>query len=356
MSENTKVSPAQRAQLFAQMTRQHLQCEGGIDSKELGQVKYRLNKVRLTSRVRMEVAFDLKVTHASLTTFTPHPHAPFNLISRAAVNMNNGFNPFTVSGEALYLYSLLSDYSIALNRATSGRGKVVMPLVASSSGATNKVRMLVDMPLSLNDRDPVSLIITQNQQTTVDVVLDFDASAVLLAPGQTGFTTQISNLVVTPMQESFSVPPVNEARPDIGILKLVQSTSESIAGAKTVTVKLPTGMTYRKLAWYIKDTNGVGVADSAISGNFELVLNQSDTPYVIKPSVLAAINHEQFRNTLPQGVFALDLSYQGLANYGGLRDYIDTEQLTEYWLRFQAPAAGEITVVYEQLSKLQQTF
>lgn len=354
MAQQT-VNPAQRAMLFAQMTRQHMQTDGAIAGTENGTTKFRLNKVRLTNRVRVEVACDLTVTHASNTTYTPAALAPYTAIRRVAVDLNNGFNPFIVSGPELYMYSLMADHSSTLNRATSGRGKVVQPLVASASGAVNKVRFLFDLPMALNDRDPVSLIVTQNQQTSVDVTIDFATGAALL-DGTAGYTATMSNIVVTPLQESFSVPPVAEARPDIGILKLVQSTNESISGAKNMTVKLPTGMTFRKLAWYITDASGVGVADSAISGNFELVLNQSDTPYVIKPSILAAVNHEQFRNVLPQGMWALDMSYQGMANYGGLRDYIDTEQLTEFWLRFNAPAAGNIVVVYEQLSKLQQTF
>lgn len=343
-----------RAMLFAQMTRQHIQMDGAIAGAENGTTKFRLNKVRLTNRVRAEIAFDLKVTHASATTYTPNAFAPFTAIRRIAVDMNNGFNPFIVSGRELLMYLFMNDYSAVLNRATSGRGKVVQPLVASSSGATNKVRFLLDLPLALNDRDPVSLIVTQNQQTNVDVSIDFGTGADLL-DGSAGYTAVMSNITVTPVQETFSVPPVEQARPDIGILKLVQSTSEAIPGARTMTVKLPTGMTYRKIAFLIVDANGAGFADTAFQGNFEMVLNQSDTPYVIKPSVLAAMNHEQFRNPLPNGMYALDFSYQGLANYGGLRDYVDTEQLTEFWLRFNAPAAGEVFIVYEQLSKLQQS-
>lgn len=354
--QKSKVTPAQRAQMFSQMTRQHIQSDGSIEGAVNSSIKYRLDKVRLTNRVRMEIAFDLTVIHASLTTFTALPLSPYSIIRRIAVDMNNGFNPFIVSGKELYMYSLMNDYSSVLNPATSGRGKVVLPLVSSpSTGTVNKVRFLIDLPLALNDRDPVSLIVTQNQQTNVDVTIDFlDFSSIV---STAGFTGSISNIVISPVQETFSVPPVMDARPDIGILKLVQSSNQSISGARLATVKLPTGMTYRKLAFYITGADdGLGLTDSSIAGNFEIVLNQSDTPYKIKPSVLAAINHEQFRNTLPQGIWAFDFSYQGFSNFGGLRDYIDTEQLTEYWLRFNAPEACEITCVYEVLSKLQQSF
>ncbi len=350
-----RVSPAERAQLFAQMTRQHWQTDGAIAGAASGTTKFRLNKVRLTNRVRVEIAFDLTVTHASETVYVPAAFAPFTAIRRVAVDMNNGFNPFIVSGKELAMYSFMNDYSSVLDPATSGRGKVVQPLIASSGGTVNKVRFLMDLPLSLNDRDPVSLIVTQNQQTNVDVTIDFDAATALLGV-TTGMTVTMTNITVTPMQETFSVPPVPEARPDIGILKLVQSTNESLSGSGVKTIKLPTGMTYRKIAWFVEDASGDGFDDSDFTGNFEIVLNQSDNPYVIKPSILAAINHEQFRNVLPAGMYAMDFSYQGISNYGGLRDYVDTEQLTEFWLRFNAPAAGNIYFVYETLAKLQQNF
>lgn len=353
-TQQRQVSPAERAALFNQMTRQHLKTDGAIAGAENGTTKFPLNKVRLTNRVRAEIAFDLTVTHASLTTFTPDDFAPFNAIRRVQVEMNNGFNPFIVEGRELLMYSMIRDNAGILQRAASGRGKVVMPLVASSSGAVNKVRFLLDLPMSLNDRDPVSLIVTQNQQTNVTVTIDFATGINLLAT-TSGFTAVMSNIVVTPLQETFSVPPVEQAIPDIGILKLVQSTQQSIPGAGMQTVKLPTGMTYRKLIFLITDANGDGVTDASLTGNIELVLNQSDIPYTIKPSMLAAINHEEFGYVLPAGMYAFDLSYQGLSNYGGLRDYIDTEQLTEFWLRFNSGAAGQVNVVYEQLAKLKQT-
>lgn len=357
MSTNQKrqVSPAEAAMLFSQMTRQHMQTDGAVAGAENGTIKYRLNKVRLTNRVRLEVALTLNAKHAANTEYAPHPFAPFNFIRNIKVDMNNGFSPFNLSGKELYMMSLMNDYSSVLNRQVSGRGKVVQGVTSSAAGTDNVVRFLVDLPLSINDRDPVSLIVTQNQQTNVDVTIDL-GQAVDLADSAAGYTYAVSDIVITPLQETFSVPPVAEARPSIGLLKVTHSTNESINGAGNKTIKLPTGQTYRKLAWLIEDANGLGFADSAFAGNFDLVLNQADTPYIIKPSILAAINHEQFRNTLPQGMYALDFSYQGLSNYGGLRDYIDTEQLTEFWLRFNAPAAGNIYMVYETLAKVKQAF
>jgi hypothetical protein len=56
---------------------------------------------------------------------------------------------------------------------------------------------------------------------------------------------------------------------------------------------------------------------------------------------------------LANGIYVFDFTYQGLEGYGGARDYIDTEKLTEFWLKFQAAETGKITYVRETLARLQ---
>lgn len=345
-----ELTPQQRQMNFNRLTRQHYQMVADQPAAENTTISFDLAKSRLTNRVRFEVSATLTVTHAANTTYTPHPFAPFNLINRVTIDINNGFSPFTVSGRELYLYSLLDDHASALTPATSGRGSVVQGLTASAGGTANVVRFLVDLPIALNDRDSVGLLLTQNQETTVSVNVGFGAGAALVTGA--GFTVALSNLKVSPMVETFSVPPSPDALPDISVLKLVQTTKASIAGAGMQELHLPVGMTYRKLILFIEDASGNGIADSAFTNNFELVMNQADSPYRIKPSILASMNQRQFGVPLPVGAYAFDFSHNGLANYGTARDYIDTERLTEFWFRFTASAAGSVTAVYEVLSRL----
>lgn len=346
-----QISPQQRQQNFNRLTRQHYQMQADISGAENASISFDIPKSRLSARIRFEVSATLTVTHASQTTYVPAAFAPFNVINRVSVDMNNGFSPFVVSGRELMMYSLLDDHASVLSAATSGRGAVVQGLTASPAGAANTVRFLVDLPLALNERDAVGLVLTQNQETTVTVTIFFGAGTALLA-ATAGYTVALTNLKVSPMVESFSVPPAAEALPDISVIKLVQTSRKSIAGAGLQELQLPVGMTYRKLILFVEDAAGAGIADAAFSGNFELVMNTADTPYRIKPSVLAAINHKQFGTTMPQGMYAFDWSFNGMANYGTARDYIDTERLTEFWFRFNATAAGTVTAVYEVLSRL----
>lgn len=354
-----RISPAERAQLFAQATRQNLQMLSAKAVSENDSVSFDIPNSRLLSKVRLYCQGTVNLVHASGTAGSAATYAPFNLIKNVRIEMNNGFNPFIISGRNLYFYNLLLNNATAMTLRSSTtaataagyRNRTVMGLEsAAATGKNNVVRFMLDLPLTLNERDPIGLIIAQNKETTITVTIELNDADVLLA-STSGYTVTLSNFYVYPMVETFSVPAVPEAFPDVSILKLVQSTTKTISASGTFDLALPTGMTYRKLLVYIEDSSG-GELDTDISGDFELIFNQADIPYRIRPYVLNAINQEQYGITLPQGLWVFDFSYQGLPGYGGARDYIDTERLTEFWFRFNAAAAGSITAIYETLSRL----
>ena len=350
--QNQKIDPARRAQMFAQMTRQNYHMLPAVAGAENATISFDLPKTRLLSRIRLLVQATLTAEHAANVVYVPAADAPFSLLRRVSVDINNGFSPFVIDGGGLYIYNTVRDNALIMAPAVAGRGKVVQGRTAAPApGAANAVRFLVDLPIALNDRDPIGLFLLQNPETVITVTVDF-ATVNAIAPAAAGYKFTLANISVTPMMETFSVPHADEAFPDITVLKLVKAQSEAIAGAGVHTFKFPVGQTYRKIMFRILNAAGVGVADNLLVGNIELIMNQADMPYRIMPEVLAGINQEQFGSVLPAGVFVFDFSYQGLANYGGARDYIDTEKLTEFWLRFNAPAAGTLQVVYETLSRL----
>lgn len=346
-----KISPAERAMLFAQQTRQNWHPLPAVAGAASGTVSIQLPKTRLLSRVRLLVECTLNAIHSSNSTYTKGTFAPYAFLRRVSMEINSGFQPLVLSGRDLYFYNLIRNRNTNMTPATSGRGKIVQPLVSSASpGTDNAVRFLVDLPVMLNDKDPIGLMLLQNEETVVTINVDFGTAADL-APTSSGYTFAVSAITVTPLVETFSIPQLPQAFPDISILKLVNSKQETVAGAGMHTVKLPVGLTYRKLLVYLEDSSG-GEADTDLTGDFEILFNQADTPYRISPKILAAINEEQFGTALPQGLYAFDLSYAGMSGYAGSRDYIDTERLTEFWFRFTAAAAGTVTCIYETLSRL----
>jgi hypothetical protein len=356
MADAQKLSPQQRAELFGRRTRKYIQSAPAVSGGANDTLSFDLVKVRLSSKIRVLVEADITVTHATETTFDAAPFAPFSLFNSVRTDINNGFSPFIVSGKQLFMYNLIRNNAFVLNPSgTAGaRDIVVMPTVASSGGTSNKMVFMMDMPISINDRDPIALVMTQNQATTVTAQLSIGDGSALLAPGQTGFTMTINSVKVTPVVTSFSIPQEPQAIPALSTIKLVQATSNDVPGGGLHDLKLTPGQTFRKLAFYLTDSDGNGVADSDIPGNIELILNQSDFPYRLPASVLSRINTEDYGRTLPTGMFVFDFSTQGMTNYGGNRDYIDTERLTEFWVRLQATNPGRIEAVYETLTILRQ--
>lgn len=356
-----ELTPMQRAQLFANFTRLHYQTGGGVAGAANSRVSIEVPKSRLLSKIRLLVELTLTATQAADADYTPAPHAPYSFIRNVEVKMNNGFSPFNVSGKSLYFYNLLRTTSKCIDplfgtaaNVQASRRRCVQGISSAAAGQANTVRFVLDLPLTLNDRDPAGIILAQNPQTTIDIMVDLGSASDLVTTAA-GYSFAVSNVVITPFFETFSIPDIDDAKPDLSILKLVQQQSQPIAGAGLQTVRLVTGNTYRKLLVYIEDATG-GETDNDLGASLmKLVLNTADYPVEVHPRILQAINEETYGRTLPNGLFVFDwASLQGIANYAGSRDYFDTEDLTEFWLQFTAAGAGNVTVITETLTKLRQ--
>jgi hypothetical protein len=149
---------------------------------------------------------------------------------------------------------------------------------------------------------------------------------------------------------------VPDAIPDYSILKIVSQEVQNIVSAGEMIIKLPTQLTYRKLFVFIAtDTKLTAMSHDYIK-SFQLIFNQADTPYNISADMLAYMNKKEYQGSLPAGCYAIDLSSQGIANMGGSRDYIDTERLSEFWLKINfgdiVGNSNYVYVVSEKLARL----
>lgn len=337
--EQRQLTPQEKAMLFNQNTRQHLIALPSRALPPSTTVEIEIPKVRLTSRILLELSGTVTMTGTGSATLNPSRAARF--IRNLRLSINNGFNPFQISGRGLFLYNHL------LN---SGVGETVdeQNTLGVTRGVANPFRLFLEVPITLNQRDTIGLINTANQQTTVTLVIDTDTLASLFTSSETGLTSDIR---ITPHVESFAIPQNPQAIPDLSILKLVHEFSQAIPSAGDVTFDLQTGLVYRKIIAIYEDAAGVGLPDTALS-NFNLVLNQADFPYMVTPQTLRDLNHKAYSHALPAGVYVFDFTGGTQPNYGGSRDYIDTERLTEFWLRVNSNTAGRVTVITETLARL----
>jgi hypothetical protein len=118
------------------------------------------------------------------------------------------------------------------------------------------------------------------------------------------------------------------------------------------TIKLTTGNTFRKIFMQFLTAGGIRAADATL-GQFYLILSGSTYKYEISPAQLA-LQNQQDGYALPHGCFVLDFcSGQGLRNLAGRRDYINTDNLGEMYVRVNSTAVGSVLVMTETLTTMQ---
>ena len=352
MSE--KLTPQQRAANFSLMTRQYIQTLPSMQFKEGQTLSLQLPKTRFMSKLYLQVKGTFKASHASKTAFTPSVFDKYNMLKQIRLSINSGFNPYQLSGSMLRLYNMCNNYkNVNLGPDTFDTDK--LEKVVSVAGATNKVAFTLELPITINDRDTVGIIMLQNEQTLVTLNLDCDylKSAIMT---DTDVNISDVNVTITPVLETFSIPSVAAAVPDYSIIKVVNQQVQNVVSAGEMTISLQTALTYRKLFIYLASDTKFTPIDKDFVDKFQLVFNQADTPYDIPADYVTYKNKVDYQGTIPAGCYVLDMSSQGIPNYGGARDYIDTERLTEFWLKIRfANITGNSNYVYvvgEKLAKL----
>ena len=348
-----KLTAQQRAQLFGASTRQHFQMLGMQEVNGGAQtVQFRVPKARIMQGVKLWVEGVLNLKDGNSSAHTLKGLEPYKCIRRLSVDFNNGFMPVVCSGEEMALVNMLypNPEMILSNPDGATLAKASATFTSSPEGVDNAFSFMLDVPLTINYRDPVGLVLAQNAETNIDITIDI-ANAVNMLPANSAFEATFTNLKITPMIASFSVPADTRAFPDMSVLKIVDSRNEAFTAGQSY-IKLPVGMIYRKLIFKFENADGTPMTPEDITSNIELVLNTADVPYSVSPKMLRAINIMQAGMAYPEGCYYFSFDFQGINGYGGSRDYIDAERITEFAVRFNAANAGKLTIISEKLSRL----
>lgn len=346
---NANITPAQRAHLFAQYTRQHYQTlPTQAFTAEGDRLQFVFPKARYLATTYIEVEAVIKLTGSGAVKVSDYPFAMFNRIN---MEVNSNFMPAALSGRDLNILDKIRMYPSVAAPANNERAAIYVEKNISAEGTNNKVRMTLPIQHVLSEKDAIGLIMLQNDTTQVILSMDLDKVAKVydLTDGQ---TADFVSVKVTPFLSTFTIPTPEQARPDISTLKMLSSKYELFAADSQSIVKMPTQTIYRKMVLFFEDENGNPLSADDFMGNIELVFNQADTPIAIKPTQLQYLNHHYYGEPLPAGVFVLDFACVPLPNIAGARDLVDAERLTELWVRFTGKKAGKVTVISETISRL----
>lgn len=330
MPEVKQISAVQRAQNFAQATRQNLHMLPSKTLTNLGEsVQFNYPKARLLGKTFVKV--DVSLGSAVNKTFA-NELKPYEIIRRISLSLNNGFEPFVINGRDLALLNM-----VRMNETTK--------LGATSTDANGNYSFMIELENTLNQRDASSLILLQNEATQVTLSVDLATSVENIVTGAT-----FTSCKITPMLQTWTIPNYTDAFPDLSVIKLTKSRTETISGSGEHVVKLDVGTIYRKLVFYVTDKQGNGID---LDTNIELIYNTADTPISIDAKMLRFKNTSDFGFEFPKGMYVFDMSgYAGFSGYGGSRDFIDTERLSEFWARFSTSGECKVTVIQENLSRL----
>lgn len=339
-NEARVLTPAERAINFNKATRQHLITLPSRALPANGTVEFEIPKVRLTSRLFLMVEGAVTIGGTGIAPL--RAFSPVRFLRNIRLSINNGFNPFQISGRGLFLLNHLNNLGI-------GESVNALNSMENSRGVANHFRIFLEMPLTLNQRDAIGLINTANPQTVVNLTIDTDSLESLFSGAETGLS---SALTITPMVESFSISRDPNAIPDLSVLKLVHEFSQVIPASGDITFEMQTGLTYRKFVALYEDASGAGLPVSALTSDLQIIFNQADFPYIVRPQILRNINQKAYGRVMPEGVYVFDFSSGGFPNFGGSRDYVKTETLTEFWLRTSVNTSGRLTVLTETLARL----
>lgn len=327
-----ELTAQQRAQLFAMSTRQnrHMLAKQTATTTP-NTLQFSLPKARLLSGLYVKV----KTTFATKPAGLDLEKLP-NLVRRISLDLNNGFAPFTISGAELRMYNMVDVHAQTIKNAWNTKA------VSDTEYDVNFF-----LPCTTNPRDPIGLILLQNDQTNVTLNVDLGMGS------ECGLSVEPSKVEIKVMTETFSVPAHANAYPDLSVLKLVNGRKDSLATSGQQIIKLATGTMYRKLIFRLTDADGKPMKVNDITSNIEIVFNQADVNYSVDAEMLRMLNEKELGVELPEGMYVFDFSNGGgLPNLGGTRDIIDSANLNELWLRFTTTKIGKCEIVTETLARL----
>lgn len=293
-----------------------------------GTVTQVLPKTGLLSKIYLYITATV-----SGTLSAPNAMGAASIIRQVRLTANSGIDIFSVSGPG-FAY-LLRDYLGLYNNPVPN---------STARNAVTATTFNLDMviPVSLNDSDPIGLLMLQNEQTSVTLSIQFEADATVA----TGATVTAS---VIPVMEFFAVPADPADYPPLNFVHQIIEDQQSISGAGDYTYNWARGGTY------VQVLHGCGIAQSPADSwsRARLRVNQSNFLEDRTPSTENLIYGATHFAARTLGVIGFDFAgSSGLGVFAKARDYLDSSQLTDVATVITATGAVTLYTIRRQILQL----
>lgn len=265
------------------------------------------------------------------TLGTPNALGAASIIRRVRLTLNSAINLIDVSGVGYgFLARDFLEHNIDSVPQSTGRNAV--------SITTFNLDMV--LPVALNSRDPLGLVMLQNQDTNAQLTVEFETDSVVASGGATVTAT------VTPWLELFTVPAEPKNWPPLQFLHTLREETQVVSAAGDVTYYWPRGNVYCSII------HGLGLGATPADGfsAVKLRVNQSDFLLDAIPDTLSLQYNSYHGRARVLGVIPIDLlSSSGLGVYGSARDFFDSDKVTDVASVITATGAGTLYTMKREL-------
>lgn len=260
----------------------------------------------------------------------PNPLGVATAITNVRLKTNGGNDVFNASGVDYHyiIQQMLESSYFAAQGQNAGNSAV----------AAGTFNLDMYIPVGINLRDPVGYIMLQDQESIVQLDVEWAPDIVLDSGGVltvTAGTCQIHMVY-------FDVPARPEDLPAFNTLHQILSDQRTLTGAIEHRVRIQTGGKYLQIGHGF----GIGVAGADKLSRFRTMVNQSIQ--LEEWSVPVGVN-QLFRllygRARPLGGIYVDyMGTAGLGNYGSVRDLLNSWNITQYEHLITSTDAGPVTL------------
>jgi len=300
-------------------------------------LRWELPKVGLISRAWIRIFGTLTLTDAdaSMSLKDPMDGKPFGMGKMVRISINNGAEPVLSPLYQLYLRQLVSGRSQFPDVVPAGgnadmfvsTNPVYQFAVAAAGGGTaNAVDFTVELPIGINERDPLGLLLLQNPDTIAVVEVDTATDTDMFTQAAGDIVAWSGRAVL--YLELMNVPDNPDFLPPITKLHRLKFYKQAIATTGDNTHGFTPGNIMLRSIERVM-INGARCAVTDVE-QLQMVLNDGIVKDNFDYAHQLYLQRMRYGRDLPLAVHVHDFMIQGIAGYGGTRDWVDTSTLTEF--------------------------